>query len=118
LTVGGVGLIVMVFVIVWGMSEGLQKVFKVEADPANLLVVSQGSNAETTSGFAKETLKIISSMDGADRDAKGEVLASGELYVIINTERRGGTEADTANLCVRGVSAQAPKLRAAFKIAD
>src|SRR5262249_11878778 len=64
LTVGGVGLIVMVFVVVWGMSEGLQKVFKVEADPANLLVVSQGSNSETTSGLAKEDLKIIAAMDG------------------------------------------------------
>ncbi|MFN7971968.1 MAG: ABC transporter permease [Acidobacteriota bacterium] len=109
LTIGGVGLVVMTFVIVWGMSAGVERVFTVSGDPANLMVMRAGSNAETTSWIPRDQFKLLEALDGIDKDPQGKPVISGELIILVNQERRSSSE--TANLMVRGVTPMAPSLR-------
>lgn len=117
LTVAGVGLIVMVFVLVWGMAAGLTKVFTFGVDDANLLVMRDGSNAESTSWIPRDKLPIIAAHEGIDKGADGNPLCSGELIILINQERRGGN-GETSNITVRGVTAAGPALRPELKVVE
>jgi ABC-type antimicrobial peptide transport system permease subunit len=117
LTVGGIALVLFILVLVWSMGAGLTRVFTVAGDPANLLVLRGGSSAETVSGFRKEHFRIVEAMDGIDVGQDGRPLASGELVVLVNQQRRGQPGL-SANVLVRGVSPTGLALRPDLKILD
>src|SRR5215813_7958613 len=94
MTVFGVALTVAVFVSILAMVQGLESVFVETGEPLNLLILRQGSQAETNSFFDREIKGIVETMDGVKTVA-------GEVIVLINQERSGG---GTTNLIVRGIS--------------
>ena len=124
LTIGGIGLIIMALTVVWGLEQGLQRVFAVGGDPANLLVMRQGSSTETTSGILDENARLVELAEGVDKGADGKPLASGEMVIIINQARRGAkagtrggsTWAQGANIIVRGIGPAGVALRPNLKI--
>lgn len=116
LTVGGVGLIIMVFVLVWGMAAGLDQVFTIGTDERILMVLRDGSQAESTSWVPRDQLAIIAATPGIDLDADGKPLVSGELIILVNQPRRGTGE--SANLTIRGVTPNGMALRPEMKIVE
>src|ERR1041385_898786 len=64
MTVFGVALTVAVFVSILAMVHGMEGVFVDTGEPANLLVLRQGSQSETNSFFDREIKGIVETMDG------------------------------------------------------
>jgi putative ABC transport system permease protein len=101
--------VVIVFVAVLSIAEGLRKAMEGAGDPDTVLVLRAGSDTEMTSGFYLEHVRVITDGPGVAR-AGGQPLASPELLVIINAPlRRSGVD---ANVPLRGV------LPIAFKVHD
>lgn len=125
LTIGGIGLIIMALTVVWGLQQGLQSIFSVGGDEAQLVVLRSGSTTETTSGLLDETARIIELSEGIDPGPGGRPLAAGEMVIIVNLPRRGArAEGDDsswavgANVIVRGIDEQSPSLREGFEILE
>ncbi|MCU1383173.1 MAG: macB 10 [Acidobacteria bacterium] len=101
--------VVIVFVAVLSIAEGLKAAMQGAGDPDTVLVLRAGSDTEMTSGFYLEHVRAIAEAPGVMRDA-GEALASPELLVIVNDPlRRNGID---ASVPLRGV------LPIAFKVHD
>jgi putative ABC transport system permease protein len=101
--------VVIVFVAVLSIAEGLKAAMQGAGDPNTVLVLRAGSDTEMTSGFYLEHVRAIAEAPGVARDA-GEALASPELLVIVNNPlRRNGID---ASVPLRGV------LPIAFKVHD
>ncbi len=124
LTVGGIGLIVMALTVVWGLQQGLMRIFTTGGDAAQLLVMRGGSTTETTSGLRDETVRIIETSAGVDVSAAGTPLAAGEMVVIVNLARRGAppveeggsTWSSGANVLVRGIEPESLALRPRLRV--
>jgi putative ABC transport system permease protein len=105
----GIAGVVMVFVAVLSIAEGLTAVMQGAGDPNTVLVLRAGSDTEMTSGFYVEHVRAIAEAPGIDHD-DGDALASPELLVIVNNPlRRNGID---ASVPLRGV------LPVAFKVHD
>jgi putative ABC transport system permease protein len=108
MTVFGVALTVAVFVSILAMVQGIEGVFVDTGEPANLLILRQGSQAETNSFFNRDIKGIVETTDGVQTVA-------GEAIVLINHERSSG---GNTNLIVRGISDKSMELRPSVKLAD
>jgi putative ABC transport system permease protein len=101
--------VVIVFVAVLSIAEGLKAAMQGAGDPNTVLVLRAGSDTEMTSGFYLEHVRAIAEAPGVAHD-DGEALASPELLVIVNNPlRRNGID---ASVPLRGV------LPVAFKVHD
>lgn len=101
--------VVIVFVAVLSIAEGLKAAMQGTGDPNTVLVLRAGSDTEMTSGFYLEHVRAIAEAPGVAQDG-GEPLASPELLVIVNNPlRRNGID---ASVPLRGV------LPVAFKVHD
>jgi putative ABC transport system permease protein len=101
--------VVIVFVAVLSIAEGLKAAMQGAGDPNTVLVLRAGSDTEMTSGFYLEHVRAIAEAPGVAREG-GEPLASPELLVIVNDPlRRNGID---ASVPLRGV------LPIAFKVHD
>jgi putative ABC transport system permease protein len=101
--------VVIVFVAVLSIAEGLEAAMQGAGDPDTVLVLRAGSDTEMTSGFYLEHVRAIAEAQGVAHD-RGEALASPELLVIVNDPlRRNGVD---ASVPLRGV------LPVAFKVHD
>jgi putative ABC transport system permease protein len=101
--------VVIVFVAVLSIAEGLKAAMQGSGDPDTALVLRAGSDTEMTSGFYLEHVRAIAEAPGVAHDG-GEALASPELLVIVNDPlRRNGVD---ASVPLRGV------LPVAFKVHD
>jgi putative ABC transport system permease protein len=106
--IGIVG-VVIVFVAVLSIAEGLRAAMQAAGDPDTVLVLRAGSDTEMTSGFYLEHVRAIAEAPGVAHDG-AEALASPELLVVVNAPlRRSGVD---ANVPLRGV------LPIAFKVHD
>ncbi len=108
MTVLGVGLTVAVFVSILALVHGLQNTYADTGDPRNLLLIREGSQAETNSYFNRDIKGIVETMDGVET-------VSGEIIILINHPR--ATEGD-ANVIVRGVEAAGMELRPQMNIVE
>ncbi|HEY7792216.1 MAG TPA: ABC transporter permease [Vicinamibacterales bacterium] len=108
-TVAGVVGVVIVFVAILSITQGLTTAMRASSDPRDVLVLRAGSDTEMTSGFYLEHVRVIADAPGVARE-DGDALASPELLVIVNQPlRRSGVD---ANVPMRGV------LPIAFKVHD
>lgn len=104
----GIAGVVAVLVGVLAIAEGFQRTMNVSGDPNVAIVLRSGSDAEMTSNFNREEVRLISDSPGLERNASGP-LASAELFAIIDLPKRStGT---SANVPLRGVEAQAFDVR-------
>ncbi len=110
LTITGIGLVVMVFVVVASLSSGLESVFRASGDPRNMVVLRGAAVSELESGIDRRAYSIVTTLPDVERGPDGEPLVSGEHFVVINQPRRDDPEG-SANLVVRGVTAAAFALR-------
>src|SRR5262249_1470145 len=75
----GIAGVVLVFVAVLSIAEGVNATMKASGDPDVVMVLRAGSDTEMTSGLAGDAVRIIQDAPGIARDASGTPLMSPEL---------------------------------------
>jgi putative ABC transport system permease protein len=112
----GIAGVVLVFVAVLSIAEGVNATMKASGDPNLVLILRAGSDTEMTSGLPGDSVRIIQDAPGIARDASGAPLTSPELFVVVDHPlKRSGTP---ANVPLRGVSPEAFQVHSKLKIVD
>lgn len=108
-TVIGVAGVVIVFIAVFSIAEGVRHAMTATAAPDTAVVLRSGSDSEMMSGLQRDTTRIIA-------EAPGVRSASAELYVIVDLPKRStGTD---ANVPLRGVQPTAFDVREEVRIVE
>ena len=111
----GIAGVVMVLIGVLSIAAGFRAVLTLSGAEDVAIVLRSGATDEMGSGLTQPQTRIIADAKDIARDADG-VIASPELYVIVDVPlKRTGT---AANVPLRGVGQQAPKLRQNFRIVE
>jgi putative ABC transport system permease protein len=101
----GIAGVVLVFVAVLSIAEGVNATMKASGDPNLVLILRAGSDTEMTSGLGGDSVRVIQDAPGIARDSSGGPLTSPELFVVVDHPlKRSGT---AANVPLRGVSPEA-----------
>jgi putative ABC transport system permease protein len=112
----GIAGVVLVFVAVLSIAEGVNATMKASGDPTTVLILRAGSDTEMTSGLGGDSTRIIQDAPGIARDSSGAPLTSPELFVVVDHPlKRSGTP---GNVPLRGITEQAFKVHDHLKIVD
>ena len=97
------------------MSNGFRATLQGTGSESVAVMLRSGSQAELNSGLSSDNVRLIEdAAPGIARDAEGNPLVSGELYVIVDGIKRSSqTE---ANLPLRGVGSRALDVREGFEM--
>ncbi len=112
----GIAGVVGVFTALFAMSQGIETTMVASGDPLNGMVLRGGSQAELNSTLGRDALDLAARAPGVRKDARGEPLASGEIIVIAELPKKGGTLG--ANVTLRGISPQGLALRPQLKVVE
>ena len=114
-TVVGVAGVVIVFVAVFSIAEGVRRALTSTATSDTAIVLRSGSDSEMMSGLQRDDTRVIAEAPGVRRSAAGP-MASAELYVIVDIpKRKTGTD---ANVPLRGVQPAAFEVRDEVRIVE
>jgi len=108
LTALGIALVAWVFIFTLALAGGFEAALRTTGSPDNAIVIRRGGTAELTSILTREEANVIVAQPEVARGSDGAPLASPELVVVININRKTGTP---TNVVVRGVSPKALALR-------
>jgi putative ABC transport system permease protein len=112
----GIAGVVLVFVAVLSIAEGVNATMKASGDPELVLILRAGSDTEMTSGLAGDSTRIIQDAPGIARDGSGAPMTSPELFVVVDHPlKRSGSP---ANVPLRGVTPEAFKVHSRLKIVE
>jgi putative ABC transport system permease protein len=112
----GIAGVVLVFVAVLSIAEGVAATMKASGDPGLVLILRAGSDTEMTSGLAGDAVRVIQDAPGIARDSSGVALTSPELFVVVDHPlKRSGS---AANVPLRGVSPEAFQVHNRLKIVE
>jgi len=114
LAIGGIGLVVAVFVTLLSMENGFRIALRSTGSPLNGIVTQRGSMSELTSWINIGDANVIMVDPRVARDSDGKAMASCEVVVLTNRPRRADNQ--PANITFRGVSPMALKVRNNVKI--
>jgi putative ABC transport system permease protein len=116
LAIFGIGLVVTVLVVLLAMAAGFRLALRATGSPANGIVVQRGSNSELSSFFNQEHANIISVDARVARGNDGQPLASREVVIVANMDRR--IDGAPTNVTVRGVTPRAFDVREGITIVE
>ena len=100
MTVMVIAFVVTVFIVIMSLVEGIRKTLTKSVSDRNVVVMRTGAQSEMQSFVAPDQIETMKTLPGVERNGRGEILASPELVVLINTPKRDGTK---TNVMVRGV---------------
>ncbi len=112
----GIAGVVAVFTALFAMAGGIDSTLQASGDPRNALVMRGGSQAELNSSMDRDSFDIVSQAPGVRKDDKGNPIASGELILIAEVPKKGGTLG--ANITLRGIGEHGLTLRPSLKIIE
>ncbi|HWC64488.1 MAG TPA: ABC transporter permease, partial [Thermoanaerobaculia bacterium] len=115
MTVFVIALVVMVFLLVMALAEGIKKTLTKNVSDRDVIVMRTGAQSELQSFVQPEQFETLRTLPGVERDARGEAMASPELVVLINVAKRSGKK---TNVQVRGVLPAALEVRPAIRIVE
>lgn len=116
LAIGGIALVVAVFVTLVALATGLRVALAATGSPRNAIAVQRGSVQELTSGISREDALVLADDSRVARDAAGRALASPEIIVAATLPRKA--DGTLTNVQFRGVSPMAFEVRAGVRIVD
>ena len=116
LTAGGMALVVFVFATVLMLEEGLRNTLVQTGTWDNAVVIRRSSGTEVQSVIDRNQAAVIASAPEVAYGADGEPMASKEVVVLINLEKRGS--AKPSNVVIRGVGAKGLALRPQVKLTE
>jgi putative ABC transport system permease protein len=105
----GIAGVVGVLVSMLAMSEGFRYTLASTGRSDRVIMLRAGSDAEMSSGVARDQATLLAALPGVARDANGRPQASAELVVMVDLPRKGGTEPN--NVPFRGVQHAAFTIR-------
>ena len=105
----GIAGVVGVLVSVLAMSEGFRHTLASTGRPSRVMMLRAGSDAELSSGVARDQAVVLASLPAIARDAQGRPLVSAEIVVMVDLPRKGQT--DPNNVPFRGVQPPAFRVR-------
>lgn len=111
----GIAGVVTVLVGVLSIREGFRAVLDQSGADDVAIVIRSGATDEMGSGLTLEQTRVIADKPGIERDTDG-VVASPELYTVVDVPMKSTGTA--ANVPLRGVGPQAPKLRQHFTMVE
>jgi hypothetical protein len=117
LTALGIALVVAVFIGMLALANGFASALVRTGSADNVLVLRKGADSEMSSSLDREASSILASIPQAARGADGHALVSAESYVVIPLGRIEDTSG-MANVVLRGVDAEAWKVRANLKVTE
>ena len=112
----GIAGVVGVLVSVLAMGEGFRHTLASTGRPTRVIMLRAGSDAEMSSGIARDQATVLGSLPGVARDGAGRPLVSAELFVMVDLPRHGQT--DPNNVPVRGVQPAAFAIRDEVRIVE
>src|SRR5918911_1806401 len=80
----GIAGVVLVFVAVLSIAEGVAATMKASGDDSTVLILRAGSDTEMTSGLGGDQVRIIQDAPGVAHDSSGTPLTSPELFVVVD----------------------------------
>jgi putative ABC transport system permease protein len=111
LAIGGIGLVVAVFVVLLAMASGFRLALRASGS-----VVQRGSGSELTSFFSREHANLIMVDARVARGPDGQPLASPEIVIVANLPRRA--DGEPTNVTIRGVTPRAFEVRRGIGIVE
>jgi putative ABC transport system permease protein len=111
----GIAGVVIVFVSVLSMAEGLLAAMRGAGSSDRALVMRSGADDEMTSGLAGAETDVIKQAPGIRRDGQ-RALASAELFVVVDVPMR--TSGAPANVPMRGIEPETFQVRGEAKIVE
>jgi putative ABC transport system permease protein len=108
-TILGVALVVAVYILVQSLAAGLEKSSRNTGDERNVMIVRQGSTAESSSQVTLEQYRLLRDIPEIARDQKGQPLLSADVVVLVNVARRNNE--GESHVLIRGISPRGIELR-------
>jgi putative ABC transport system permease protein len=105
----GIAGVVGVLVSVLAMAEGFRHTLASTGRNTRVLMLRAGSDAEMSSGIARDQVTVLGNLASIARDDAGQPLASAELVVMVDLPRKG--QSDPNNVPFRGVQPMAFAIR-------
>src|SRR5450830_740802 len=115
MTIFVISLVVMVFLLVMSLAEGIKKTLTKNVSDRDVIVMRTGAQAELQSFVQPNQFETLRTLPGVERNAHGEAMASPELVVLINVAKRGGKK---TNVQVRGVLPVAVEVRPGIRLVE
>jgi putative ABC transport system permease protein len=115
LTVLGIVMVTVVFVMLFAMGLGMERSLKGSGDPLGLIALRIGTTAESQSVVTKQQLEDVRGIPGLLRDAKGELMVSAELVEVSNAVKLDGGK---ANVPIRGAGPMSRSLRSQLRMVE
>jgi putative ABC transport system permease protein len=115
LTIVGIMLVTVVFVMMFAMGLGIERSLVGSGDALNMICLRTGTTAESQSVVTKEQYQDLLGIPGLHHDSKGELLVSPELVVGANVVKKDGGK---ANVAIRGAGPQAAALRSDLRLVE
>jgi putative ABC transport system permease protein len=112
----GIAGVVGVLVSVLAMAEGFRHTLASTGRPSRVMMLRAGSDAELSSGVARDQAIVLGSLPALARDAGGRPLVSAEIVVMVDLPRKGQT--DPNNVPFRGVQPAAFGIRDELTIVE
>ena len=116
LAIGGIALVVAVFVILTAMSQGFAMALRGTGRDDNVMIVSRGSNSEVTSRVDLEPRQAILQQVQAVVDVDGRPLASWEGVSVMALPRK--SDGKRTNVVLRSVTPQAFAVRTGIRYTE
>lgn len=114
MAVGGIALVVVVFVTLLSLAAGFQRVVEASGSPQNVIVLRKGADAEMQSQVMRDTARVISQLPLV-ADENGRKLVVFESVVIVARPKRSGGE---TNVMVRGAPPNARDVHAEVRLTE
>jgi putative ABC transport system permease protein len=114
MAVGGIALVVLVFVFLLALGEGFARAVATSGSPDNLILLRKGADAELQSQVARGTGRIVEQLPIVSRDGEGRPEFLFESVVVVAQPRRDGGK---ANMTVRGTAPDAFRVHEGVRIA-
>ncbi len=108
-TILGVALVVAVYILVQSLAEGLARSSRNTGDPRNIMIVRQGSTAESSSQVTLEQYRLLRDIPEIARDERGQPLISADVIILVNLPRRNNE--GESHVLIRGISPRGIELR-------
>jgi len=114
MAVGGIALVVVVFVTLLSLAAGFRKVVEASGSPHNVIVLRKGADAELQSQVVRETARVVSQLPIVAEEA-GQRLVVFESVVILARPKQGGGE---TNVTIRGAPSHARLVHADVRLRE
>ncbi len=112
----GIGLVVAILILALALAAGFQASLVETGSPDNVIVMRKGADSELSSGEGRDAAAILAAGPEVARGPGGRPLASPEVVVLINQDRKGGK--GSSNVTIRGVDQEGLALRTGLRIVE